>query len=101
MGAGGDLGGWFVSAVDHVDEATAYVHAAHAAAELESAEYELRQAQVHATLALVEQQRIANLQAFADGLADDMRRASTTEPHLLAALKKIGDEVAQGLGFGR
>jgi hypothetical protein len=61
----------------------------------------LRAAQVHATLALAEQQRIANLQVYADGLSREIKndppeRGSTYEHYLAHVLKAVGEEADDG-----
>lgn len=62
----------------------------------------LEAARIHATLALAEQQKIANLQTFADRLERNLKDALVTyqeEPEKYAVLETIGGQVVEGLGL--
>lgn len=75
--------------IDHAAEAVTYYHYA-SANEIrdnpELAKLSMAQAQVHATLALVEQQRIANLMKYSEWLED--RRASRMDNSLVDEIEK-------------
>lgn len=86
-----------VEAVDNIRLALEHPNGYHG---MSSAEL-LQLAQVNATLELAEQQRIANLQLFCDGLERGLREGLATyesHPGQYAALETLGAEVARFLG---
>lgn len=94
-----------MTTIDHAAEALDHIHSANIAAghgEYASSDLEVKTAQVHATLALVEQQRIANLIAlgqFRVGVSDlPHLRHLAVEPKGENNLQPVA-EIREGLGL--